>query len=390
MRRYLVPLILLAGSALVAEDAQMQIRIDSSGAYLHVELENSLYKAVIRSHQGAACGTEHAIRDWVIKATGEDQVGSYIDACAQRGPLGSAEVVYDGPERMTLRGEYEDCPKGSGVHSATLEYSIFPHSPVIRVDYLKYPSIWTNTVDIGTPGGSRERGEYRFYGQQEYASQVRDVTGYPGSYWNIYDGGEYLHDPLDAGPLNYHGHLIMAVGNPDNSQGFGRVMPVYHRGERGGAIILKLLGQRGFETFPRVGQTYAPPFTGYLYMFTEGLDEAVLMGQRIVDGWVGDVLPTAVASAGEATRPDGFELYGNSPNPFNAQTIISYRIPQRLHVQLEILDGLGQNILDLVDQVQNAGDHRISMHARGLPSGIYLYRLRAGGIVRTGKMTLVQ
>lgn len=266
----------------MAEDAHLQIRIDSSGSYPRVELENSIYRAVIRTNQGGACGVEHAIRDWVIKAADEDQVDNYIDACAQRGPLIRAEVVYDGPERKTLRGEYEDCPQGSGDNSAVIEYSIFAHSPVIRIDYLRYPSSWANTVDIGTPGGTR-RGEFRFFGQREYAAQVRDIAAYPESYWNTYDGGEYRDDPPDGGPLNYESHVIMAVGNPENGRGFGRVMPVFERERQGGMRIIKLLFDRGFETFPRTGQEFAPPFTGFLFAFAEGLDEAVEMGQRIVD-----------------------------------------------------------------------------------------------------------
>lgn len=41
------------------------------------------------------------------------------------GKVVKAEVVYDEPECKTLRGEYEDCPQGSGDNSAVIEYSIF-------------------------------------------------------------------------------------------------------------------------------------------------------------------------------------------------------------------------------------------------------------------------
>jgi hypothetical protein len=75
----------------------------------------------------------------------------------------------------------------------------------------------------------------------------------------------------------------MAVGNPGNGRGFGRVMPVVESGS-GGARIVKLLFNRGFETFPRTGQGFALPFTGYLFVFTAGLDNAIQMGQRIAAG----------------------------------------------------------------------------------------------------------
>lgn len=233
-------LILMVGKVAIAEDAQLRIQIDSSDTYLRVELENSLYRAVIRTNNGGACGIEHAIRDWIIKTAGEDQVNNYIDACAQRGPLVRAEVVYDGPERKTLQAEYADCPQDGHNNSAVIEYSIFPNSPVVRVDYLRYPEKWANTVDLGTPGGT-QMGVFRFFGQQAFAAQVRQIVPYPESYWNTYDGGQYRNDPLDGGPLNYNGHLIMAVGNPKNERGFGRIMPVFEQSNRGGTRIIKLL-----------------------------------------------------------------------------------------------------------------------------------------------------
>lgn len=273
----------LLAKASSATDAHLAIRIDSSGSYLLVDLENSLFKAVVRTNQGADCGVEHAIRDWVLKETGEDQVDDYIDACAQRGPMRRAAVVFDGEDRKTLRAEYEDCSQDEKDNSAVVEYTVFANSLVIKVEYLKYPDPWTNTVDIGTPGGA-SRGEYDFFGQAGFATKVRPFAGYPESYWNTYDGGKYAGDPLDGGPLNYKGHLIMVVGNPENGHGFGRVMPVFSPEVRGGVRIIKLLFDRGFETFPRTGQSFAPAYTGYLFLFVDGLAEAVRMGQRIVDG----------------------------------------------------------------------------------------------------------
>ena len=367
----------------------MQIHIDSSGTDLRVELENSLFRAVMRTNRGGACGIEHAIRDWIIKAADEDQVDNYIDACAHRGPLIRAEVVYDGAERKTLHAEYEDCPQGGGNNSAVIEYSIFSNSLTIRVDYLSHPSSWANTVDLGTPGGTH-KGEFRFFGQQEYGDQVRDITAYPESYWNTFDGGKYSGDPLDGGPLAYKGHLIMAVSNPENGRGFGRIMPVFNFKRQGGARIVKLLFNHGFETFPRTGQGFAPPFIGYLFLFTEGLDEAIRMGQRIVDGRIGEAASTAVASGDRVMIPGGYELYRNYPNPFNAQTLIRYRIPQRLSVQLEIFDQLGQRIASLVDHIQEAGTYQITFNAVGLTNGVYFYRLRTGGFEKTEKMLFLQ
>ena len=88
--------------------------------------------------------------------------------------------------------------------------------------------------------------------------------------------------------------------------------------------------------------------------------------------------------------PDGYELHRNYPNPFNAQTVIRYHIPQRLSVQLEIFDQLGQRIGSLVDHLQEAGTYQATLNAVGLTNGVYFYRLRAGGFEKTERMLLLQ
>jgi hypothetical protein len=119
------------------------------------------------------------------------------------------------------------------------------------------------------------------YGQAGY---IRKINYHEDSYWNTFDKGVYSNDPPDGGSLNYHDHVIMVVGNPATGTGFGRIMPLYKEGVRGGMRILKFLWDRGFETFPAVGkaQTYRPPYTGYVYLFQNGLEGAIEMGKAIV------------------------------------------------------------------------------------------------------------
>ncbi|MBN1670160.1 MAG: fibronectin type III domain-containing protein [Kiritimatiellae bacterium] len=268
--------------------------------YPAVTLENSVYKAVIRTHDGGSQGVEHPIRDWIIKSAAEDQVDNYIDACAQRGPCTSASVSAETADSKTVRLLYTN---------AESEYTMFRDSPVIRVRYSTYPASWANTVDIGTPGGAGS-GEYRFFGEADYERDVRGFALYPDSYWNTYDGGAYAGDPPAGGALNLNNHMIMAVGNPANGRGFGRVMPIFENNVRGGVRIVKLLSRRGFETFPRTGQSYAPAYTGYLYVFTNGLDHAVAMGQAILNGEMlvggaGELPPLRPANLTAAAEPDG-------------------------------------------------------------------------------------
>jgi hypothetical protein len=100
-------------------------------------------------------------------------------------------------------------------------------------------------------------------------------------------------------------------------------------------------------------------------------------------------LPVAVEEA-ESAVPSGFWLGQNSPNPFNSSTTISYRILNPAHVSLRIYNLQGQEIETLLDKSQTAGDYQVIWNAGDVPSGIYFYRLRSGGLEETRKLILLK
>ena len=83
-------------------------------------------------------------------------------------------------------------------------------------------------------------------------------------------------------------------------------------------------------------------------------------------------------------------LKGNYPNPFNAKTTIEFGIPKSGHVNLRIYNLLGQEVATIVDGQLVAGDHSVIWDASNYSSGIYFYRLTAGGKVITKRMTLLK
>jgi len=83
-------------------------------------------------------------------------------------------------------------------------------------------------------------------------------------------------------------------------------------------------------------------------------------------------------------------LKTNYPNPFNPSTTIEYGLPQDTYVRLEVFNVLGERVNVLTDGVQDAGYHSVVFDARGLPSGIYFYRLQAGDFVDTKKLILMK
>jgi hypothetical protein len=88
--------------------------------------------------------------------------------------------------------------------------------------------------------------------------------------------------------------------------------------------------------------------------------------------------------------PAEIVLRQNYPNPFNPATIISYELPQQAHVRLDVYDMTGRHVAELVNEQASAGRHQVSFNAMNLSSGVYMYRLQAGGTVLSRQLTLIK
>ncbi|MEM6782407.1 MAG: T9SS type A sorting domain-containing protein [Bacteroidota bacterium] len=85
-----------------------------------------------------------------------------------------------------------------------------------------------------------------------------------------------------------------------------------------------------------------------------------------------------------------FELAANYPNPFAQTTEIQYTLPAATDVTVEVFDVLGRRVAVLVDASQPAGQHEVEFDARGLASGLYLYRIQAGENTAVRQMMVVR
>jgi hypothetical protein len=106
--------------------------------------------------------------------------------------------------------------------------------------------------------------------------------------------------------------------------------------------------------------------------------DVVAIGEKLV--WYENVIvgieeePTAI--------PSGYNLSQNYPNPFNPATTIEFSLPQSGFVTLKIYNILGEEVATLV--------YKYNWDARGLASGVYLYRVETDNFVHTRKMLLIR
>ncbi len=84
------------------------------------------------------------------------------------------------------------------------------------------------------------------------------------------------------------------------------------------------------------------------------------------------------------------ELLQNYPNPFNPTTTIRFTLAENTNVKLTVYNLLGQEIGVLINQRMDAGSHNIKFDASNLISGVYLYKIEAGGYSRINKMLLIK
>jgi len=92
-----------------------------------------------------------------------------------------------------------------------------------------------------------------------------------------------------------------------------------------------------------------------------------------------------------------------SPNPCNPSTTIRFDLPQAGYVRLEVFDTAGRRVGNVGFAAKSgpfggepdlqwypAGSHAVTFDGAGLPSGVYLVRLEAGGASQVQKVVLLK
>ena len=85
----------------------------------------------------------------------------------------------------------------------------------------------------------------------------------------------------------------------------------------------------------------------------------------------------------------GFELEQNTPNPFNAETVIGFNLPTAGTATLKVMDIQGK-VLKTITADYTKGYNQISLNAKELgATGVLSYQLESADNVVTKKMIII-
>ena len=242
-----------------------------------------------------------------------------------------------------------------------------------------------------------------------------DFTALPTSYEA--SSGEIVAETGSAGEPGRLGELVFASDNNPLPVELARFegAVIEKKGAAGSAVLLRWAtaseeSNTGFQVqrrteggswtdlqFVEGAGTTPEPQT---YRFTDAdLPYAAdslryRLKQIDTDGTASLTDPITIARGGPAAP----ELLGTAPNPASRQVTVRYGIPEatasgtRGPARLRLYDLLGREVrsVRLDGRGMAAGRHETALDVSGLPSGMYLLRLEAGGRAATRKVTVVR
>jgi hypothetical protein len=190
---------------------------------------------------------------------------------------------------------------------------------------------------------------------------------------------------------NVGGHLVSTdLGDLDGDGDLDWVLSSF------GANRWRILTNDGSGVFSFKEDILAPanPSCSILYDFDNDRDLDMALSDEIADVLIlmeNQGEPVGVPDLGGS----GGRLPPNVPNPFTQSTVIRFGLESPQDVELRVYDVHGRLVHEHDWPGLPAGDHEFGFTARGrdgrpLPSGVYLYTVRAEGEVRSGRMHLVR
>jgi photosystem II stability/assembly factor-like uncharacterized protein len=261
-----------------------------------------------------------------------------------------------------------------------IEISEYDHNLMFTVDWQIGSNLLRRSTDGGQnwtslPGPSGNGHIYSIKCDPSNYNNVLVCNWYEGVFKST-DTGETWQDISSNLPRDYEWFLPTGLAinpqDPDN-------------------IYLTVGGRGVFVTF-NGGQSWEPFNTGLItkyhdasMLFIPGDENRFYLATSIQSVWTytqtessndppGDILPTE------------YSLAQNYPNPFNTSTTIEFALPEAGEASINIYDILGRQVLQPLNGIKPAGNHKIKIDMNDFPSGLYFYVLSADNIRLSKKM----
>ena len=118
-------------------------------------------------------------------------------------------------------------------------------------------------------------------------------------------------------------------------------------------------------------------------------------GSSLWPGSFGFRTQEVVAVKDREELPTEYNLYQNYPNPFNPTTEIKFSIPKSGNVELRVYDILGRVVIELANKNFATGSYSVTWDGKNdsgiqVPSGVYIYIIKAGQFISSKKMIFIK
>ncbi|MGB9909463.1 MAG: T9SS type A sorting domain-containing protein, partial [Candidatus Hydrothermia bacterium] len=99
---------------------------------------------------------------------------------------------------------------------------------------------------------------------------------------------------------------------------------------------------------------------------------------------------TGLVTGIEENRPLTLALLGVSRNPIKGEGYITFQVPSRMVVRVELIDVQGRVVKVLADGAFERGTHRVKLDGSKLSGGVYFVRMKADKVDKVQKIMIVR
>ena len=310
-----------------------------------------------------------------------------------------------GVHTLTVAGDYLYTQGGPGANGGVLIHSLTPdpvhptlvgrynphyvHDILVRGDTMYTAGIYGQGIDIVDLSDRAspvliERFNYPGSGAHNFCTDdsgsylyVGDEVGTSGQWTRIFD----VRDPHDVEQV---GEIIVDAGSTVHNCHVKDGLLYLAHYDRGGWV---------FDITDPANPVEAAFYETNMFLawsFYPHLPSGKLLVSDMVTGLHVLRLTGAVANEGGPEAPGRLTLAPPSPNPSRSTTALRFTLDAPTDVRLAVYDAGGREVAVLIEGPMPAGSHEAALRAAGLPSGVYLVRLDAGGQTATQRVTLLR